>query len=396
LCAQESAPFLTVEGIVRDARSRHPLPGVGVTVPGARVGTVTNADGSFSIKVRHDLGARELEFSHIGYRPGLLPIGNTDLAGVILTLVPEAIVLKDVTVVDEDARLLVENAFRRVSDNYSDRVSMLTGFYRETVRKRSNYIDIAEAVVEIRRNPYDRSIRSDRLRIVKGRRLVSPRPGDTLAVKLAGGPNFYFTGDIVGDPRLMDLEHLDDYMFTLETPAVIDERPHHTVAFEPAVVYEDIALLRGRLYIDRETLTISRAEFGIDMSDRAKVASMILRRKPASLRFTPIEASYTLTYRRREGRSYLYYIGAHVRFRCDWRRRMFSTGYTVSSETVITDGREGGVAPIPYRESFHSDRSLAESVGSFNGDEFWEDYNIIAPTESLEEAVDRHKRRHEE
>lgn len=394
--AQDSAPFFTVEGIVRDAQSRRPVPGVGIMVPGTRIGTVSNADGTFSIKIRYDLGAGELEFSHIGYRLELLPIENADRTGVTVNLVPRAITLSGVMVVDEDARRLVEEAIRRIGSNYSDGTAMLTGFYRETVRKRNNYIDIAEAVVEVRRSPYSDRIGNDRLRIVKGRRLVSPRPGDTLAVKLLGGPTHYLSGDIVGNRQLLlDAEHLGDYRFTLEMPVVWGDRPHHTVAFEPAVEYESHALLRGRLYIDRETLTISRAEYSIDMSDRRKVASMILRRKPASLRFLPSEVSYTLTYREREGRSYLYYIGTQIRFRCDWRRRLFATNYAVSSETVITDGREGGVAPIPYRETFRSDQSLAYSVGDFRGDEFWEDYNIIAPTESLEQAVDRLKRRHE-
>ncbi len=394
--AQEPSSFFTVEGIVRDASSRRPVSGVGVTVPGTRIGTVTNADGTFSIKIRYDLGAGELEFSHIGYRRELLPVERADRTNVTVALVPREIALSGVTVVEEDARRLVEGAIERIGVNYSDRMAMLTGFYRETVRKRNNYVDIAEAVVEIRRSPYTDPVASDRLRIVKGRRLVSPRPSDTLAVKLAGGPNIYFVNDIVGNHRLLlDREELDNYRFTLETPAVLDDRPHHTVAFEPAVVYENFALLRGRLYIDRETLTISRAEYGIDMSNRGKVASMILRRKPASLRFLPSELTYTLTYRRREGRSYLYYIGTQIRFRCDWRRRLFVTNYTVSSETVITDGREGDVAPIPYREAFRADQSLAYSVGDFRGDEFWEDYNIIAPTESLEDAVDRLKRRNE-
>ncbi len=48
------------------------------------------------------------------------------------------------------------------------------------------------------------------------------------------------------------------------------------------------------------------------------------------------------------------------------------------------------------RESFRSNQSLTDRVGDFYGPEFWEDYNIIEPTESLESAVDRLKRRIEE
>ena len=60
---------------------------------------------------------------------------------------------------------------------------------------------------------------------------------------------------------------------------------------------------------------------------------------------------------------------------------------------VITDGRDENVEQLPIKESFRTSQSLVDRVGDFYGPEFWEDYNIIEPTESLENAVDRLKRR---
>ena len=395
--AQQQDDFFTVSGIVRDGQSKHPLPNVGVSVPETRVGTVTNADGTFSIKIRYDLGARELEFSHLGYRLQPLPIDGTDRTDITVELAEGAILMTSVVVVNQDARLLVEEAMRRIGSNYSDRTNLLTGFYRETVQKRNNYVDIAEAIVKIYRNSYANEIRTDRLRIVKGRRLVSPRTSDTLAVKLQGGPNTYLFCDIVRNrDLLLHPEVLDYYRFRQETPVTIDDRPHYTIVFEPQVTFPDYALYTGRLYIDRESLTISRAEYAFDMIDRDKVTNMILRKKPGSLRFNPDEVSYVLNYRQREGRSYLYYIGTRIRFRCDWRRRLFATNYSIFSEMVITDGTDEHVAQIPFRESFRLDQSLSDRVSDFYDAGFWEDYNIIEPTESLESAVDRLKRRIEE
>jgi hypothetical protein len=392
--AQETDDFFTVGGTVRDASTRRPIAGVGVTVAGTNIGTISNADGSFSIKIKFDQGARELEFSHLGYNLRRIPVEGVDKTGITVELSPGAIMLPEVTVVTGEARGIVEEAIRRIGSNYSDRTSMLTGFYRETIRKRNNYIDIAEAVVDIYREPYADRVRGDRLKIVKGRRLVSPRVSDTLSVKLQGGPIGYLMGDIVlNREMLLTQEELDLYRFRLEEPVSIDDRPHYTVAFEPAVVIPTYALYVGRLYIDRESLSISRAEFGFDMSFPSKVTNMILRSKPASLRFHPHEVSYVLDYRQREGRSYLYYIGAEIRFRCDWRRKLFVTNYTVMAETVITDSRDENVVPIPLRESFRPNRSLVDRVEDFYGPEFWEDYNIIEPTESLENAVDRLRRR---
>ncbi len=389
------ADFFTVSGTVRDNSTRRPLTGVSLMVPDSRVGTVTNSDGTFSIKIRRDLGATSLEFFHLGYVTRRLPVDGSDLSGVTVTLTPGAIEVETVTVFNREARRLVEDAIDRIDDNYSSRPALLTGFYRETIQKRNTYVDIAEAVTEIYRGPYSGGGPGSGVRIVKGRRLVSPRASDTLAVKLQGGPNIYLQGDIVANRDVfLNRDDLDDYIFTLEAPAMIDDRAHFTVAFEPGLIYSALVLHHGRLYIDMETLTITRAEYSLDMSSRDKVASMILRRKPATLRFIPQEVSYVLSYREREGRSYLYYIGVNLRFRCDWRRRLLATSYTVSSEMVITDGLTGvGVVPIPYREMFRTADILSERVDDFSGPEFWESYNIIEPTESLENAARRLLRR---
>jgi hypothetical protein len=382
--------FFTVRGVVRDASTGRSVAGVSVMVPDTRVGTVTNADGSFSLKINHASGARLVEFSHLGYTTRTVPVSGVDISDLTINLSPGAIEMERVTVVHGEARHIVEEAIRRIEVNYSDRPMTLTGFYRETVRKRSTYIDIAEAVTEIFRTPYDGRGANPRVRLVKGRRLVSPRPGDTLAVKLQGGPNIYLMGDVISNrDMIFDEAGLDNYDFALETPVMIDGNTHFTVVFSPRMIYADFALFTGRIYIDMTSYTVTRAEYSLDMSDRDKVTRMILRRKPASLRFTPQEVSYVLSYRRREGRSYLHYSRADIRFRCDWRRRLFATGYTVSSETVITDGRAEGATTIPLRESFRSDQILSDRVEAFSGPGFWEAYNIIEPTESLENAVSR-------
>lgn len=394
--AQDEAGFFTVSGTVRDGGSRRPMANVSVSVPGSPVGTISNADGTFSLKIRHDQPVREVEFSHVGYLRHLLPVSGDDQSGLVVDLTQRGILLREIDVHNRDAQQLVEDALSRVGSNYSDKNALLTGFYRETVQKRLQYIDISEAVVEVYATPYTRNVLGENVRLVKGRRLVSPRTADTLSVVLQGGPNTYVFANIVKNPDfLLNPRNLHFYRFSIEDVVLIDERLHDVVGFTPRVELPDESLFIGKLFIDRETLTISRAEFGMDMSDQEKVIRTILRKKPASLRFYPDEVSFVLSYRERDGRSYLNYIGNTMRFRCDWRRRFFRTHYTVTSEMVITDAEDEDVARIPYRESFRENQALSEKVGDFYDPDFWEAYNIIEPTESLESAVDRIRKRME-
>ena len=59
--------YITVTGVVKDKRSNKKLEYVNISVHGTSIGTVTNADGGFSIKIKDSIQVKTLEISHIGY-----------------------------------------------------------------------------------------------------------------------------------------------------------------------------------------------------------------------------------------------------------------------------------------------------------------------------------------
>lgn len=382
----------TISGTVRDARTKRVLPAVHVAVPRTGVGTVTNAEGFFTIHVDDSLRADRLEFSHIGYalydyafRPG------ANVAQVDIRMTPNANVLEEVTIMGGDATDLVREAADRVADNYPARANRLTGFYREVIRKGRRYIDISEAVVGLYKTSYNGvGTDGDRVRLEKGRRLLSQRAGDTLIVKFEGGPTLSTFLDVVKNTELMfGHEEMEHYAFRYNRTVMIDNRPHVEVRFMPRAVCP-YALYEGLLYIDQVTRTISRAEFILDMSNRLKATQAMLRKKPAGLRFHPERLAFLVTYRRQsDGRSSLAYVRCEAVFRCDWRRRLFATTYAVTSEMAITDRDTVHVERIPYREAFRTRDALTDRAADFYNADFWSGYNIIEPTESLEHAVDR-------
>jgi len=381
--------FYTISGIIRDTQTRRPLEYVAISVVGNSIGTVSNADGEFSLKIPNEINNGNVAFSHLGYRTVVFPVRGENTSGVEVMLMQVASVLSDVIIQGGDARHIVQEAVNRIPVNYSGLPTQLTGFYRETVQKRRNYISISEAVVDLYKTPYTQNINLDRLQILKGRKLLSQRASDTLAVKLQGGPNLSIFVDIVKNPDvLLDSEALSFFSFRLDNITQINGRYQYIVSFQPQVVLP-YPLYIGRFYIDRESMAFTRAEFSLDMSDRRKVTDMILRRRPMGLQFRPDEVSYVVVYQERDGVNYLSYIRNVIRFRCDWRRRLFSTNYTIVSEMVITDVNRQDVVPIPWRETFRPTHILSDRVLDFYDEDFWGAYNIIEPTESLEQAVSR-------
>ena len=75
-------------------------------------------------------------------------------------------------------------------------------------------------------------------------------------------------------------------------------------------------------------------------------------------------------------------------FNCDWKRRLLATAYTAVSELVVTDKIEPAVQ-IPRAGQFRSNDVLVDQAPLFLDPDFWKDYNIIEPSESLESASGR-------
>lgn len=390
----EVESYFTVTGIVKNKDNKRKLENVNVSVPGTNIGTVTNADGVFSLKIKDAEVVRGLEVSHIGYLNTQISLKeNRDVADLIIWMLPAPNMLNEIVIFGNNARGLVEEAIKKIPANYAVDKNLLTAFYRETVQKRRRYISVSEAVIDVSKTAYsDREPSNDKVQLQKGRRLLSQKTGDTLAVKVVGGPNLSIYLDIVknGD-ALLSMENLNYYDFRIEEPVNLDNRMQYVVSFRPRVSLM-YALFYGKIYIDFEKLAFTRAEFSLDMQNRVKAVEAILHKKPLGLRFRPQEVSYLVTYKEKDGRTYLNYIRNEIRFKCDWKKRLFSSSYTAFSEMVVTDRKESNFAAIPSKKAFKEKQVFYDMVDEYWNEDFWKAYNIIEPTESLEHAVSKLKK----
>lgn len=384
---------LIITGVVKNKDSKKKLENVNVSVVGLNIGTVTNADGTFSLKVAEPEVSRGLEISHIGYLNTRLSLEEIEKQNdLTIWMIPAPNLLSEVVVFGNNPRTIVEEAIKKIPQNYANDNDMMTAFYRETVQKRRRYISVSEAIINVYKTSYsERNSERDRVQILKGRRLLSQKQSDTLAVKVVGGPNLSLYLDVVKNENvLLSMENLNYYEFSMEEPINLDNRMQYVVSFRPRVSLM-YALFIGKLYIDHERLSFTRAEFSLDMANRVKAVEAILHKKPLGLRFRPQEVTYLVSYKQQGAKTYLNYIRNVIRFKCDWKKKLFSSSYTAYSEMVITD-REHAVSDISYKNSFKPKQVFYDLIEEYWSENFWEKYNIIEPTESLEHAVDKLKK----
>ena len=373
-----------VSGTVINGTTNQPVSGASVAAEGVTV--VTNEDGFFTLK--SDKALETIVVSHLGFRSKRLAVNGLPSDNLKIRLEPTAIQLREVLVTGNNPYELVCAAINKIPQNYSLVPELYRCFYRETAMKRQHYICVAEGVVDMYKTGYKQSNFRDKVAISKGRRLLSPKQSDTLSVKVLGGPVAPIQLDMVKNTTfLLNEQELEYYDLKMETPTSIDERMQYVISLRPAV-QKEYPLYYGKLYIDQETLAFTHAELSLDMSDREKATAMMLISKPIGVRFKPKELSLLLDYRQgADGLTRLSYIRTTFRFNCDWKRRLLATSFSAFCEMVVTNTTNRDVQPIQGRESFDQRDAFFDKVDYFRDPAFWQDYNIIEPTESLDKAV---------
>jgi hypothetical protein len=382
--AQET--YVTVAGVLKDAKSGDKISFASITVPGTGIGTVSNSDGEFILKVDKSLNAEYFEVTHVSYVTGRFRFSEAAGTGKTFTLEVQPVQLQTVPVLPRDARKIVEKAFEKTGENYSEVPNMMTGFYREYIMQRHDYISISEAVVDIYKSPY-KGVQDDQVKIFKGRKGSDVKKADTLIVNLQGGPKVLLLLDIVKNRDLsISMDNLDNYTYEFGPEVNIDNKPNWVIEFSPYLAYTE-PLYYGKLYICQENYAITRAEFSLDLEDQAKAAATFIKKKPATLNFMPTSTSYLVTYKQQGGKYYLSYMRVDLKFRCDWKKKLFKNYYSLMSEMAITDRSEDHIAKFESQETFKSTMVFAEKVEDFKDVDFWGDYNIIDPEQSIENAI---------
>ncbi|MBN1990142.1 MAG: carboxypeptidase-like regulatory domain-containing protein [Bacteroidales bacterium] len=391
--AQAEAAYVTVSGVVKDENTRKEVSFASISIPGTHVGTVANADGEFTLKVLKSLNATDFEVTHIGYHNKKFNIEEALKNGKTYYIAPHSVQLKEVIVRPEDPESILKGALANVRANYSDIPNILVGFYRETIKQKRDYVSISEAVVDVYKGAYQKEFDYDRVRVYRGRKSGDVKKADTLVVKLQGGPHIAMMLDIVKNPDvLLDPDMLQYYSYEVLDLVSIDNEMNYVIGFTPRVEL-DFPLYIGKVYVTTETLAISMVEFSMDLSDPNKAALQFVRRKPAGLRFTPTTATYLVTYKKQNDRYFLNYVRTEVAFKCKWNRKIFSSSYTIMSEMAITDRQMDGVTRFTAKESLKSTSVLADMVPVYFDEDFWGEYNVIEPEESIQSAIKKLNRK---
>jgi hypothetical protein len=387
--------LLTFKGKVVDAETGNPLVFASVAVKETNVATITNIDGEFLIKITETQTSKNLEVTFLGYKNKTVPLTDLREDGYknVISMTSAPIPIKEIIVKPIDPEVIIRNAIGRIGRNFTNEPNLMTAFYRETIRKNRTYVSIGEAVVEIFKAPYSNDLRFDGARIYKGRKGSDVQKMDTILFKLQGGPVTVLQLDIAKNTQdILTIDAMKYYDYSLTSVIEIDNKPHYVISFKqkPSV---DMPLFMGNLYIETETYALTEAEFGFNLEDKEAVSSIFIKKKPLGMQVTPEIATYRVKYREQDGKWYFAYSRAEVKFKVNWKRKLFNTYYTTMSEMAITDRTNEEVIKFAGKEKLRYSDVFSEQVEAFTDPEFWGEYNVIEPDQSIESAIRRLSRK---
>lgn len=136
-----------VSGTISDSITQKPLPFATISIKGTPIGTASNREGTFELKVPVHLEDSILIISYVGYRSfasKLSYLGNEE----IIFLSQNEIMLEEIEVVPWSALEYIKNAVDKIQENYFSEPFLTTSYYNEFITENNVFLKFTEAVIE--------------------------------------------------------------------------------------------------------------------------------------------------------------------------------------------------------------------------------------------------------
>ncbi|MEX1383403.1 carboxypeptidase-like regulatory domain-containing protein [Lutibacter sp.] len=384
---QDTITFKQYKGKVVDSKSKKPLVFATLIVNNTNISSITNTQGEFLLKIPTDYSNHRVTVSFLGYTSKVIDFNDLNESNIVIKLETHIEELSEIKINIEDANSLVREMLRNRGNNYFDFPTSMTAFYRETIKKRRNYVSLSEAVVEVNKQAYTNS-KNDLLKLYKARKNTDYNKLDTISLKLKGGPSSTLRIDVMKNPLdFFGDEVFDRYQFNFETSTKIDDKPVYVVNFKQKKHIED-PFYYGKLFIDANSYALISSKFYLNLEDKQKASRIFVIKKPKKATVIPTEAMYQINYREKNGKWHFGYSRIELGFKIDYDKRLFNSVYNIVMEMAITDWEkitENTI--IKFRDRLKPSVILSDEVQGFADPEFWGEYNVIEPEKPIENAI---------
>jgi hypothetical protein len=385
---------IKLRGTVLNLKSKKPISFAAVFVPNESTGTITNNEGVFEMYLPKSKVVDTIMISCLGYITEKIPTQKFLSGPIEVFLDPNKfILLSEVVVRPENPKELIQLAYTNKSQNYSNRPTLLTAFFREATKQNNKYISLSEALIDIYKTSYDND-NEDLVKLKKGRRGSNTEESELINLVVEGGLYNNMQLDIIKyGVSFLDPEQMYNYDYSMDKLITYDGRQTYIIKFrfkpdQPFVGFD------GCVYLDVKSLAVVRSEFEISATGLLYAKEMMIKKTPPGFQVRPKFGKYEVEYRMyndcwnlMHGRSE---IGVKVKKNRGSKNKGYTCQFTSTSEFVVTGQETDGFERIKYREASKPKDILYQQISSTDL-EFWANETIILPEEPLLETLEKLK-----
>jgi hypothetical protein len=384
--AGQKSEVILFKGRVIDREADEVLPYTSISILGSNISTISNADGDFELKIPEKRNQDTVVFSFVGYRPYKQAITEITNQPVTIYLQPSSVQLKEIQISYIDAQAIVDKIISKIGVNYPLEPELMTSFYREVLKQDSKYIDVAEAVMEIRKAPYGNELIQDKSKVVKGRKSNNVQTSQLVDFKIQGGPYYITKLDVIKTlDSFLDPEFRDSHKYWLDEIVELDNRKTYVIQFRPKDKI-DYPCYQGKLFVDMSSLALVKAEFGLTRAGLKFANQSLIKKKPKAFYVRPLSANYSVSYRRATNKWHLNSAQASLAFKVKSKKDKLNATFHSVSDLLITDFKPDDGTHFKRDEVFNPKDIFTETISNYDED-FWGNYNIIKPSEDLRNAL---------
>ncbi len=392
--AQETTELVEIKGRILSSDTKEKIAKATITLAGSNLSTVSNLEGKFALKIPKSEEAQELIITALEHKEKVITLSQNLNKTLKIELNSEVISLDAANLIAyTNAKELVKRVLGKRKDNYLEQKTLMTAFYRETIKKRSKNASLAEAVVNIYKQPYGNSKR-DEVKMLRSRKDTDYTKLDTIALKLQGGPFSTLFVDVVKYPEfIFNPDIIEAYEFKFGKISEINGGNVLVVNFKQK---DEVTtpLYEGKLYINGATLALVKASYSLKLTNIKEVNERYVRSKPSDVKIKPRNISYEVNYREKDGKWVYGYSKADLSFEVKKRRKLFKSIYTLSCEMAITDWQTDAGDKLWGNEAkIDQYIIMADQNVGFGDPDFWGEYNVIEPEKSIESAIKKIQRK---
>lgn len=384
----DSVYYFEIRGKVFDSETRQPLPFSSIFLVGRTIGTISNEDGEFLLKLSSSEMGQVLRISCIGYKYFQAPVSDLVNSQANYYLDADIISIQEVIIRKLNPIFLIQTANSNKEKNYPQQPALLTLFYRESIQRGTRFTLVSEAILENFKTSYA-SLAQDQFKILKGRKSELVNANDTVMLRLKAGLNTMLMLDVVKNPPdFMSTDYLDEYVYRMTDIVVEDGRDNYAIEFVPRPGASPSAIYSGRIIIDINDMAFRWIEFHVSPEYLGQATNLYILRKPSNLTVKMLKANYKVAFRQTGNKYYLHMIQCETGFRIRKRKQFSGTVYNTKLEMAVTGIDTLDVSRFPAREVARPYEFFTEQLGAYD-ETFWGEYNFITPDESIEHAIER-------